>query len=275
MSTKPITRPLPENHEYQLSEDGRLFGPLGQLRPNVPRGCRPRTARYSVIVDGRPRHIVVRDMMRRVWGVDFVPGQQWVDDLRSEVDRAKQLRSACTRKRDAARQRAKTGGGTPTPLPAVEEWRALPDEPRYELSSHGRLRGPHGLIMPAIKAHGRPSSALCMVSDGRTGKNRGVMIRRAMGKIWDMDFVPTVEWVELRRAEVSASKVKALPVKVVKPKPERKKVEDDPSVRRCADCGKGLTAGYWRRCPECWARVRGGFDMPLEEYATCSSNGRR
>jgi len=276
MSAKPNTRPLPENKDYHLSAEGRLFGPLGQLRPEVPRGCRPRTARYTVLVGGKPRHIVVRHMMRRVWDLDFVPGQAWVDDMRSEVDMAKQLRSACTRKREAARQRAKTGATAPTPLPAVEEWRVLPDEPRYELSNHGRLRGPLGLIMPAIKAHGRPSSALYMVSDQRLGKNRGVMIRRAMGKIWDMDFVPTVAWVEKRRAEVSAAKIKAAPaLKVVKPKPARKKAEDDPSVRRCKDCGKILTAGYWYRCSDCWVSVRRGIDMPLEEYSTCSSNGRR
>lgn len=276
--SKPNTRPLPQNPEYQLADDGRLYGPCGQLRPHVPARSRALAARYSVMVQGASRIYMVQELMLKVWDVDWMPTQVWIDAVREEVAKARQDRSYSAIKREKARAAAKAkreAQPASQPLPAVEEWRVLPDEPRYELSNHGRLRGPLGLIMPAIKAHGRPSSALYMVSDQRLGKNRGVMIHRAMGKIWDMDFVPTVEWVEKRRAEVSAAKIKAAPaLKAVKPKPERKAVEDT-SARHCKDCGKVLTAGYWYRCSDCWVAVRRGIDMPLEEYSTCSSNGRR
>ena len=270
MSTKKDTRPLPEAPNYVLSKEGRLFGPFGQLRPHVPRGCRPRLARYSVVIGGAVKQIMVRDMMIRVWDIDMIPNADWVEKLRAEVSDAKQDRQACARKREAARQRAKTNAMPPQP----EEWRCLPEEPRYELSNQGRLRGPLGLLMPSIKAHGRPSSALYMYSEQRTGENRGLMIRLAMGKIWDIDFNPTVEWVEKIRAEVEAAKVKPEPIKIVKPKPAAKK-EADPSARRCADCGRVLTAGYWRRCPDCWCKIKGGFDMPLDEYGVPAACGGR
>ena len=271
MSTKKKdTRPLPEAPQYVLSKCGRLYGPLGQLRPNVPRGCRPRLARYSVVVKGSARHILIRDMMIRVWDIDMIPNADWVEKLRAEVSDAKQDRQACARKRKAARQRAKTNA---TP-PQAEEWRCLPEEPRYELSNMGRMRGPMGLLMPSIKSHGRPSSALYMYSEQRTGKNRGLMIRLAMGKIWDVDFNPTTEWVEKIRAEVSAARAKAAPVKLVEPKPKPKK-EAAPDARRCAGCGRVLTAGYWRRCPDCWVKVKGGIDMPLDEYGVLAACGGR
>lgn len=274
MTKKPNTRPLPE---YQLAEDGRLYGPCGLLRPHVPATSRPRTARYSVMIRGASRIYQVRELMRRVWNVDWLPTQAWIDAVRDEVVRAKQDRRYSDIKREKARIAARSRRQAMA-LPAVEEWRSLPEEPRYELSNHGRLRGPLGLIMPGIKAHGRPSSAIYMVSDQRTGKNRGVMIRLAMGRVWDVDFEPTVEWVEQIRAEVLAAKAATRPkptLKVVEPKASRPKKSEDPDAKRCADCGRVMPAGYWRRCPDCWVKVRRGLDMPLEEYGTCASNGRR
>jgi hypothetical protein len=269
--SKRNTRPLPQNPEYQLADNGRLYGPFGLLRPHVPAKSRPRAARYSVMVRGASRIYMVRELMLTVWDVDWVPTQVWIDAVREEVAQAKQDRSYSTIKREKARAAARAKREEQD-LPEVEEWRVLPEEPRYELSNHGRMRGPLGQLMPAIKAHGRPSSALYMYSEQRTGKNRGLMIRLAMGKVWDVDFNPTALWVEKTRAEASASRAPA-PVKLVKPKPAQKK-EADPAARRCVDCGKVLTSGYWRRCPDCWVKVKNGFDMPLEEYGTCASGGR-
>jgi len=275
--SKRNARPLPQSSEYLLASDGRLYGPCGQLRPHVSHTSRPRAARYSIMVNGASRIYMVRELMLKVWGVDWVPTQAWIDDVREEVAKAKQDRSYSAIKREKARAAARAKRETQTqPLPDVEEWHTLPEEPRYELSNHGRLRGPMGQIMPAIKAHGRPTSAIYMVSDQRTGKNKGVMIKLAMGKVWDVTFEPTKEWVEKIRDEVSAAKIAAKPaLKIVKHRPERAKKEDHPEARRCADCGKILPAGYWRRCPSCWDKVRRGIDMPLEEYGTCASNGRR
>ena len=271
MTKNPNTRPLPDAPEYQLAEDGRLYGPCGLLRPHVPATSRPRTARYSVMIRGASRIKLVRDLMLQVWDVDWLPTQAWLDAVREEVAQAKQDRSYSAIKRAKARAAARAKREA---LPEAEEWRPLPEEPRYELSSHGRLRGPMGLITPGIKPHGRPSSALYLISEQRTGKSRGVMIKLAMGRIWDVAFEPTKEWVDKIRAEVAASKPK-LALKVVKPKAAKPKKETDPDTRYCADCKRPLAAGYWRRCPDCWAKVRGGFDMPLEEYGTCASGGRR
>jgi hypothetical protein len=273
MTKNPNTRPLPDAPEYQLADDGRLYGPCGLLRPHVPATSRPRAARYSVMIRGAARTKLVRELMLQVWGVDWVPTQAWLDAVREEVAQEKQDRSYGAIKREKARAAARAKREA-RQLPEVEEWRCLPEEPRYELSNHGRLRGPMGLITPGIKPHGRPSSALYLVSEQRTGKSKGVMIRLAMGRIWDVDFEPTVEWVEQIRAEVAAAKTRPK-LKVVKPKAAKPKKSEDPEARRCVDCNVVLTAGYWRRCPDCWAKVRGGFDMPLEEYGTAASNGRR
>lgn len=277
MTKNPITRPLPDAPEYQLADDGRLYGPCGLLRPHVPATSRPRAARYSVMIRGAARIKLVRELMLQVWGVDWVPTQAWLDAVREEVAQEKQDRSYGAIKREKARAAARAKREA-RQLPEVEEWRCLPEEPRYELSNHGRLRGPMGLITPGIKPHGRPSSALYLVSEQRTGKSRGVMIRLAMGRIWDVDFEPTVEWVNQIRAEVAAARAAAKPtpaLKIVKPRAQKPKKSDDPEAKRCADCGQVMPTGYWRRCPECWAKVRRGLDMPLEEYGTAASNGRR
>jgi hypothetical protein len=226
------------------------------------------------MIRGASRIKLVRELMLQVWGIDWLPTQAWLDAVREEVAQAKQDRSYSSIKRQKARAAARAKRQA---LPDVEEWRVLPEETRYELSNHGRLRGPMGLISPSIKPHGRPSSALYMVSDQRLEKNRGVMIRRAMGRIWDVDFEPTAEWVEQLRAEVAAAKLKAKEqpkLKVVRPPAEKKKVEGL-DAKHCADCGKVMPSGYWRRCPSCWDKVRRGLDMPLEEYGTCASGGRR
>jgi hypothetical protein len=275
MSAKLNTRPLPQNPEYQLAECGRLFGPCGQVRPNVQRNCRPRSARYCFMAGGKACYAQIRDLMVKVWDLDFVPSQAWVEAARSEVEVSKQDRNTNANRRKKARARAAAQRAViaviPAP-PAVEEWLCVPEEPRYELSNMGRMRGPLGLLSPYIKPNNRAKSALYMIK-GREGKTKGVMICATMMRLWDIEFVPDQTWVDTIRAEALTLRRKRQPeFKLVSI--ERRKVAP-PEQRRCKDCGGVLSAGYWLRCPDCWCKVRRGLDMPLEEYGTCASGGRR
>jgi hypothetical protein len=153
--------------------------------------------------------------------------------------------------------------------PEIEEWRTVPEEPLYQLSNKGRLRGPFGLKLPYLKQGGGPGSALYALKS-ITGNTTALMIRKAMGRIWDIDLVTDREWVERVRAAVAAegnAKPDARLRLVDRPKKASSEEARGPA-RFCADCGKRLAAGYWRRCPECWAAVRKGLDVPLEEYGT-------
>lgn len=256
-------RPLPEAPKHHLDESGRLFGPYGQVRPFVPKKCRVKTARYSVLIGDQWRHVRVSDMMRRVWGVDFLPTEEWVTKVRAEVSDAKQAEQDAARRRAKAATRARAEAAKAAS--GAEQWRPIPEDGRYELSNRGRMRGPFGLLMPMIKGHGRPTSASYAIQDPRQGRTKAVMIMVAMRRVWDMAINPDAAWVERIRAEVSAEKVKAGPA--AKPrKNEALVLARAKGKRLCCDCGKPLPEGYWRRHPECWAKLRNGFDLPLDEY---------
>lgn len=152
-------------------------------------------------------------------------------------------------------------------------WKVLPENPEYELSIDGRLRGPRGMRMPYVQSNKTALSAMYMIRFPAEGRCKAVVIRTTMLKVWGIEFEPTMAWVETVRAEVMAEKSNARSAAKLKraPRPERASWRSKQSTgKRCADCGQPMPAGYWRRCPECWAAVRKGLDMPLEEYGTAS-----
>lgn len=267
-------RPVPQSSKYELSDTGRLRGPFGLCKPQLPIRCKPAKARYFLTEN---KTFTVRSAMAAVWGEDFEPTLEWLNEVWEEVAAAKAERREGRRDaaKAAARQtRALGQAAEAVPASEVEEWRRVPQEPLYELSNKGRLRGPFGLKLPYLKHGAGPGSALYALKS-ITGKTTALMIRKAMGRIWDIELEPDREWVERIRAEIfaaaGANKPEATLRLVERPKKETSEEIPGPS-RFCADCGKRLTAGYWRRCPECWTAVRKGLDMPLEEYGTA---GRR
>lgn len=215
--------------------------------------------------------------MSTVWGADFEPTLEWLNQVWEEVAAAKAERREG--RRDAAKAasrqtRFQAQAAEAVPASEVEEWRRVPQEPIYELSNKGRLRGPFGLKLPYLKHGSGPGSALYALKT-ITGKTTAMMIRTAMRRIWDIDLEPDRAWVERIRGEVTAAARANKPEVTLRLVDQPKKVTNDDApnpARFCADCGKRLTAGYWRRCPECWTAVRKGLDMPLEEYGTA---GRR
>lgn len=268
-------RPLPQNAKYELSDTGRLRGPRGLLcKPQIPRRGLPASVRYY-LTDNLV--ITVRRAMVEVWGVDFEPPLEWAEEVWVEVAAAKAERKEGRRAaaKDASRQaRAHAQTAGVMPAPEIEEWRELPEDPIYKLSNRGRLRGPFGLKLPTLKNGSGPGSSLYMLKSS-TGKTTALMIRKAMKRIWGIEIEPDREWIERVRAEVSADGRATKPAGSLRIVAQPKKApseEDREPARFCADCGKRLTAGYWRRCPECWVVVRKGLDMPLEEYGTA---GRR
>jgi hypothetical protein len=100
------------------------------------------------------------------------------------------------------------------------------------------------------------------------------MIRKAMGRIWDIELVPDREWVERVRAEVTAEDPANKPDVALRlvDRPKTAPREDDHGPPDSAGLREAADGRYWRRCPECWTAVRKGLDMPLEEYGTA---GRR
>lgn len=268
-------RPLPQSAKYELSDTGRLRGPRGMLcKPQIARRGLPAKARYYLTGN---MTITIRLAMAQVWGVNFEPTREWAAEVWAEIAAAKAEQKDGRRaaaKAGSREARAKAQAAEAMPAPEVEEWRTVPEEPLYELSNKGRLRGPFGLKLPYLKQGAGPGSALYALKS-ITGKTTALMIRKAMGRIWDIELAPDREWIERVRAEVAAEGHATKPEAALRlvDRPEKAPSEEDRGPARfCADCGKRLTAGYWRRCPECWTAVRKGLDMPLEEYGTA---GRR
>lgn len=83
-----------------------------------------------------------------------------------------------------------------------EPWRKVPENPKYELSRSGRLRGPGGaLYMPDVS--NRPVAAARYAVPVGSGRLY-LLVRDGMKKIWGCAFEPTVDWVREVRAEAMA-----------------------------------------------------------------------
>jgi len=83
-----------------------------------------------------------------------------------------------------------------------EPWRKVPENPEYEMSKSGRLRGPGGaLCMPDVS--NRPVAAAHYAVPVGSGRLY-LLVRDGMKKIWGCAFEPTVDWVREVRAEAMA-----------------------------------------------------------------------
>lgn len=275
---KPKSKPIPGSPKYRLAEDGRLFGPMGQCCPQIQQNCRPRSARYSVMIDGKSTHRSIHELMGLVWNVNFMPDQAWVETVRAEALGAEGLAAEAERKEKRKELAQLTASAPRRPRPVTEEWKEIPGCPRYELSSLGRMMGPKGIASPVTRL-GKSQGAATYTAKRPDGKSATISIHATMKRVWGIHFIPTKEWIDERRAEakgLTEEPVWAAPTPAVEtytPEPKVVKI-----IRTCADCGKVLSAGYWRRCPACWDGVRSGSaecDDPSGEYLTCSSNGRR
>lgn len=267
--SKPKIKQVPGAPKYKLTEDGRLYGPMGQCCPQIQANCRPRSARYSVMIDGKSTHRSIHELMGLVWSVNFMPDQAWVDTVRAEALGDDGLAAEALRKEKRKELAQLTASAPKRHKGGPEEWKEIPGCPRYKLSSLGRMKGPKGIASPVTRP-GKSHGAATYTAKRPDGKSATISIHATMRRVWGIHFIPTEEWIEDRRAEARGVTVEA--VRYV-PEPKIVKI-----VRHCADCGGVLSDGYWRRCPACWDRVRSGAsecDDPNGEYATCSSNGRR
>lgn len=85
-----------------------------------------------------------------------------------------------------------------------ERWRKVSENPEYELSNSGRLRGPGGaLCMPDVS--NRPVSAARYAVPVGRDRRIYLLVRDGMAKIWGRAFEPTAEWVREVRAEAMAA----------------------------------------------------------------------
>ncbi|MDO9584770.1 MAG: hypothetical protein Q7J24_16945 [Desulfomicrobium sp.] len=86
----------------------------------------------------------------------------------------------------------------------IQSWRKVPENPEYELSKTGRLRGPDGAsCMPDVS--NRPVAAARYAVPVGRGRRVYLLVRDGMAKIWKVKFEPTVAWVREVRAEVMAA----------------------------------------------------------------------
>lgn len=89
---KEETRPLLFKPNYHISETGRLFGPNGQLAPEIARHCRARSCRYAFNIGGEKKRFTVQELMRMTWGVEFSPTVEWVATVVSEWRKSRDKR---------------------------------------------------------------------------------------------------------------------------------------------------------------------------------------
>lgn len=259
-------RIVPWNPKYKLSDTGRMMGPMGLCKPWIGSGL-PRAAKYTLSGTGA---ITVQRAMLKVWDISLEPTREWLVAVCADVRADKEERRAAARRAEKERRQAGAPKPTPVAVPSVEEWRALPQDARYELSNHGRLRGPKGLRKPCVPGGKNPYSALYPVRLKNENRITALIIRAAMLQVWGVELVPTGELIARFRAEAEAEKKLKCRPKLRLVEPKKKDTAANRNVRHCADCGRALSPGYWRRCPECCTAVRKGLDMPLEEYGTAS-----
>ena len=105
---KEETRPLLFKPNYHISETGRLFGPNGQLAPEIARHCRARSCRYAFNIGGEKKRYTVQDLVRMTWGIEFSPTVEWVATVVTEWRKSRDKRDkARANKKKAKLQRPK------------------------------------------------------------------------------------------------------------------------------------------------------------------------
>lgn len=89
----------------------------------------------------------------------------------------------------------------------TESWRKLPENPEYELSNRGRLRGPGGLLcMPGVSVgSARKAKYAVPVGRDRNSTRARVLVSDMMMRVWKVKFEPTAQWVSTVRSEVLAA----------------------------------------------------------------------
>ncbi len=201
-----LWRKVPENPEYELSNQGRLRGPMGKLcMPDISNRSIA-AARYALPI-GRDRRVYlgISEVMKRIWGMKFVPTAQWVATVRSEVTRALERRRSerrASRARVSAERRATAVQAEDQEVhgqdePVGEElWRVVPDHPRYEISNRGRMRGTCGILSPVVNGSSALSAKYQLWIPAPARRSVSLSIRQTMLRVWDIRFAPTMAWIE-------------------------------------------------------------------------------
>lgn len=257
-------RKVPENPKYELSKTGRLRGPGGVLcMPDVSNRA-VASARYAVPV-GKDRRIymLVRDGMAKIWKLKFEPTVGWVREVRAEAMACLEARRAEKRATKAARAKCKTSLAL-VDTSSPEEWKVLPDNPRYSLSNQGRLRSDCGLLSPNINGSSA-AMAKYQLWDPRARTQTSLTIRLGMAEVWGIAFVPTSDWVKQIRQEVLAaieerrtSKTQARPEV-----PESKPAPSTSSKTKAADSGGSSKPGKdTMNCPWATSGMLNKADLP-------------
>ena len=251
-----LWRNVPENPEYQLSKTGKLRGPGGALcMPDVSN--RPvAAARYAVPI-GRDRrvYLLVRDGMAKIWKIKFEPTANWVREVRAEVMAGMEARRAAKRaakasanalRKSSGRSQCKTGLAS-VDLAAPEEWKPLPDNPRYLFSNQGRLRSESGLMSPNINGSSAATSKY-QLWNPRTRKQASLTIRLAMAEVWGIAFVPTSDWVMRVRQEIMAANEAGQNARKQSP-PEDEAPQRPKKIRTSGSGGSSKTDKGTMNCP--------------------------
>ncbi len=254
-------RKLPENPKYELSKTGRLRGPGGVLcMPDVSNRA-VTSARYAVPVGpDRRLYLLVRDGMKKIWGITFEPTVVWVREVRAEAMAGMEARRAAKRAAKASANALHKSVGRPkqatclatVDLAAPEEWVTLLDHPRYALSNQGRLRSDCGLMSPNINGSSA-ATAKYQLWDARSRTQTSLTIRLAMAEVWGISFVPTSAWVKQIREEVLAE-IASKRASKAEAKPETETAAYEPPQQKPkprSDSGSSRPGRDTMNCP--WA----------------------
>jgi len=265
-------RKVPENPEYELSRSGKLRGPGGALcMPDVSN--RPvAAARYAVPVGpDRRLYLLVRDGMKKIWGIAFEPTVDWVREVRAEAMAGMEARKAAKRaakasanalRKSVGRPKCKTGLAS-ADMSAPEEWVTLLDHPRYALSNQGRLRSDCGLLSPNINGSSA-ATAKYQLWDSHTRTQTSLTIRLAMAEVWGISFVPTSAWVKQIREEVLAE-IASKRASKAEAKPETETAAYEPPQQKPkprSDSGSSRPGRDTMNCPWATPGMLNKADLP-------------
>jgi hypothetical protein len=229
-------------------------------------------ARYAVPVGpDRRLYLLVRDGMKKIWGIAFEPTVDWVREVRAEAMVGMEARKAAKRAAKASanalhksvgRPKCKTGLAS-VDMSAPEEWVTLLDHPRYALSNQGRLRSDCGLLSPNINGSSAATSKY-QLWDPRTRTQTSLTIRLGMAEVWGIAFVPTAAWVKQIREEVLAEIASKRASKAeAKPSPEVQAHEQEAEKPKSrSDSGSSRPGRDTMNCPWATPGMLNKADLP-------------